>query len=218
MSAAHGALSREVDDATISSIEAMRADGRYLEAQDRYGDIVRRHQRRAMRIACHMLCDPADTDEVVQDAFVKAYIHLPSFQRQLPFEIWFTRILTNSCRDRIRARSRRERRFTSAPCWPSGQRDFWENVAAATTSPEHQVLARERREALIRALTRLPSRQRSVITLSHFEGLTAPEISAMTGWNPSTIRVQLFRGLRTLRTLLAENESPESQMTPTAAA
>ena len=102
MPAAHGALWREVDDATISSIEAMRADGRYLEAQDRYGDIVRRHQRRAMRIANQCFCNPADTDEVVQDAFVKAYIHLPSFQRQLPFEIWFTRILTNGCRDRIK--------------------------------------------------------------------------------------------------------------------
>ena len=49
-------------------------NGRYSEAQDRYSDIVRRHQRRAMRIAYHMLCDPADADEVVQDAFVKAYI------------------------------------------------------------------------------------------------------------------------------------------------
>ena len=156
MAAAHAGPSREADDATISSIEAMRADGRYSEAQDRYSDIVRRHQRRAIRIAYHMLCDPADADEVVQDAFVKAYKHLPSFQRQLPFEIWFTRILTNSCRDRIRTRSRRERRFISVPSRSSGQQDFWDSVAAVTTSPEDRVLARERRQTLLRALRHLP--------------------------------------------------------------
>ena len=72
----------------------MRAEGRYWEAQDRYSDIVRRHQRRAMRIAYHMVCDPADADEVVQDAFVKAYQHfcpLFSDSAALPNH-WFTRI------------------------------------------------------------------------------------------------------------------------------
>jgi RNA polymerase sigma-70 factor (ECF subfamily) len=182
----------------------MRADGRCQDAHDRFGDIVRRHQNRALRIADRMLRNRADADEVVQDAFVKAYIHLPSFQRQLPFEAWFTRILTNTCRDQLKSRRRRERHVVSTPAERPRRPDFWNSVATGTTSPEDQLLARELRQTLVRALPRLPARQRSVITLSHLEGLTSPEVSELTGWNPSTIRVQLFRGLRSLRAVIAQ--------------
>ena len=83
-------------------------------------------------------------------------------------------------------------------------RDFLSGVAGSTASPEDQVLARERRQTLAGALARLTARQRSVVMLSHCDGLTSSEVSALTGWNPSTVRVQLFRGLRTLRLLLGE--------------
>jgi RNA polymerase sigma-70 factor (ECF subfamily) len=218
MAAADARLSREADDAMVSVIEVLRGEGRYPDAHDCYGDLVRRHQRRALRIACRMLRDQADADEVVQDAFVKAYVHLPSFRRELPFQVWFTRILINRCLDRLRARKRRERWAVSIPQPRPGQRDFLEGVVGSTVSPEDQVLARERREKLAGALARLPERQRSVIILSHYEGLTSPEVSALTGWNPSTVRVQLFRGLRNLRTLMGEKGSQGTAATPTAAA
>ena len=115
MATADAGLSREADDVTISVIEVMRAGGRYADAHECYGDLVRRHQRRAVRIAYRMLRDQADADEVVQDAFVKAYLHLPSFRRELPFEVWFTGILINRCLDRLRARKRRERWVVSIP-------------------------------------------------------------------------------------------------------
>jgi RNA polymerase sigma-70 factor (ECF subfamily) len=218
MATADAGLSREADDVTISGIEVMRAGGRYADAHECYGDLVRRHQRRAVRIAYRMLRDQADADEVVQDAFVKAYLHLPSFRRELPFEVWFTRILINRCLDRLRARKRRERWVVSIPKQTPAQRAFWEGAAGSTVSPEDQVLARERCQKLARALTRLPERQRSVIILSHYKGLTSPQVSALTGWNPSTVRVQLFRGLRSLRTLLGVSGSQSTTATPTAAA
>lgn len=77
-------------------------------------------------------------------------------------------------------------------------------VASSTESPEDQVLARERRQTIARALARLTARQRSVVMLSHYDGLTSSEVSAITGWNPSTVRVHLFRALRKLRAALAE--------------
>jgi RNA polymerase sigma-70 factor (ECF subfamily) len=55
------------------------------------------------------------------------------------------------------------------------------------------------------ALARLPERQRSVFMLSHYEGCTSREVSALTGLNESTVRVHLFRAIRRLRTLLAED-------------
>jgi RNA polymerase sigma-70 factor (ECF subfamily) len=66
------------------------------------------------------------------------------------------------------------------------------------------MLAKERRERLAEALGKLPERQRSVFMLSHYEGCTSREVSAITGLNESTVRVHLFRAIRKLRGLLAE--------------
>ena len=199
---AAGLTGREADSVAASAVKAMQADGRHAEARERYAELVGRHQRRAARIAFHYMRDAAEADEAVQDAFVKAYSHLSSFREELPFEVWFTRILINGCLDRIKARTRRERWIVSMPDGP-GERDFAERTPGNGPSPEDQLLSRERRQALAKALARLPERQRSVFMLSHYEGCTSREVSALTGLNESTVRVHLFRAIRKLRTLLA---------------
>jgi RNA polymerase sigma-70 factor (ECF subfamily) len=199
---------READGAAASAVKALQADGRHAEARERYAELVSRHQRRAGRIAFHYVRDAAEADEAVQDAFVKAYSHLSTFREELPFEVWVTRILINGCLDRIKARTRRERWLVSMPELP-GARDFAERVAGSGPSPEDQLLARERRQRLAAALARLPERQRSVFMLSHYEGCTSREVSALTGLNESTVRVHLFRAIRRLRTLLAPEAARE---------
>src|SRR5688572_23951984 len=164
---AAGAPGREADSAAASAVKSLQADGRHSEARERFAELVARHQRRAARIAFHYLRNAADTDEAVQDAFIKAYTHLSSFREELPFEVWFTRILINGCLDRIKARNRRERWITSMPDGPGGERDFAERTAGHEPSPEAQLLARERRRRVADALATLPDRQRTVFMLSH---------------------------------------------------
>ena len=199
-----GWTGREADGAAASAVKAAQAEGRHADARERYAELVGRHQRRAARIAFHYLRDAAETDEAVQDAFIKAYSHLSTFREELPFEVWFTRILINGCLDRIKARTRRERWMTSMPDGPGGERDFAERMPGHGPSPEDQLLSRERRQRLAEAIAKLPDRQRSVFMLSHYEGCTSREVSAMTGLNESTVRVHLFRAVRKLRVLLGE--------------
>ncbi len=201
---AAGLSGREADAAAASAVKAAQADGRHAEARERYGELVARHQRRASRIAFHYMRDAAEADEAVQDAFIKAYSHLASFREELPFEVWFTRILINGCLDRIKARTRRERWIAPMPEGPGGERDFAERTPGRGPSPEAQLLAREQRRELAEALAKLPERQRSVFMLSHYEGCTSREVSALTGLNESTVRVHLFRAIRKLRTLLGD--------------
>src|ERR687897_2983758 len=118
--------SREADSAAASAVKAFQAEGRHAEARERYAELVGRHQRRAGRIAFHYLRDAADADEAVQDAFVKAYLHIGTFREELPFEVWFTRILINGCLDRIKARKRRERWIAPMPDANGAERDFTE--------------------------------------------------------------------------------------------
>src|SRR5215471_6307348 len=147
---------READARVAVEVKALQAAGRLDAARERFAELVARHQRRAARIAFHYLRDAADADEAVQDAFIKAYMHLGTFREELPFEVWFTRILINGCLDRIKARTRRERWIAPMPDGPAGERDFGERVAGNDPSPEDQLLARERRERLARALAKLP--------------------------------------------------------------
>src|SRR5690349_7543147 len=152
---------READSVAATAVKGLQAEGRHGEARERYAELVSRHQRRASRIAFHYLRDAAEADEAVQDAFVKAYSHLSTFREELPFEVWFTRILINGCLDRIKARNRRERWITSMPDGPGGERDFAERTPGRGPTPEDVLLARERRKRLADAIARLPNRQRA---------------------------------------------------------
>jgi len=195
--------SREADARVAVDVKTLQAAGRTDAARERFSELVVRHQRRALRIALHYLRDSADADEAVQDAFIKAYLHIGTFREELPFEVWFTRILINGCLDRLKARRRRERWIAPPVVDASGvERDPGDYLPDRGPSPEEHVLSEERRQQLLAALGKLPERQRMVFMLSHFEGRSSREVSALTGLNESTVRVHLFRAVRRLRTLL----------------
>ena len=200
---------RELDARVAGEVKALSAAGKLDEARERFTELVTRHQRRASRIAFHYVRDGADADEAVQDAFVKAYSHIGTFREELPFEVWFTRILINGCLDRIKARKRRERWIAPPTIDASGvERNPAEFVPSRGASPEDYVLKQERRRQLHAALGKLPERQRLVFMLSQFEGRSSREVSGLTGLNESTVRVHLFRAMRRLRGLLSSNPSP----------
>ncbi|MBI2221168.1 MAG: sigma-70 family RNA polymerase sigma factor [Acidobacteria bacterium] len=193
---------RQADREAARAVRALRREGEHDAASERYAEIVERHQRRASRIAFHYLRDAADADDAVQDAFIRAFVNLDTYRDELPFEVWFTRILVNGCLDRIKARTRRSRWMVALEDHgPGGGREALDPPAAQPT-PEAQALSAERRRQLSEALARLSERQRAVFVLSHEQGYSSREVSAMTGMKESTVRVHLFRAIRKLRTLL----------------
>lgn len=192
--------------AVACEVRALLLGGDAEAARERYGTIVELLQRRASRLAFFYLRDAAEADEAVQDAFVRAYANLGTFDDRHPFEVWFTRILVNGCLDRIKARRRRARWLV-----PSGERDGRAGDGALEPvdpgeTPEDRILARERRRALVAAIDRLPDRQRTVVLLSHLDGRSTREIGLLTGLSESTVRVHLFRAVRRLRQWLAAPE------------
>ncbi len=186
-------------------VKQLVREGDLAAARERFAALVRRQQRRASRIAYHFLRDAADADEAVQDAFIKVFSHIDSFRDELPFEVWFTRILINGCLDRQKARRRRARWIVSAPEAEPGERAWAESVPASSPSPEEALLLRERRAQIALAVGELPERQRTIFLLCHYEGCSSREVSTITGLNESTVRVHLFRAVRKLRTLLGGN-------------
>ena len=193
----------EAETALAAQVQDLSASGDADAARETFAQIVGRQQRRASRIAWHYLRDAAEADEAVQDAFVKAYTHIASFQRNLSFEVWFTRILINGCLDRQKARMRRSRWLM-----PAGDASIHEQHAIerasrpSEQSPEDLMLAHEWRDLLAAAVKKLPGRQRLVFLLCHYADHSTRDVAEMTGLNESTVRVHLFRAVRKLRTAM----------------
>lgn len=203
---------RRSQDATQSATSTLAAEIKGLvvagdreAARERFGALVALLQRRGVRIAYHYLRDAADADEAVQDAFVKVFLHIEQYREELPFDVWFMRILVNACLDRLKSRSRQQR-WIAGPSEDSHEARPVEQAADAEPSSEHRLLARERWQQVITAVQSLPDRQKLVFTLSHIDERTAVEISEATGMSPATVRVHLFRAIRKLRTLLGEQK------------
>ena len=185
--------------ALVREVKALLARGDSAAAQQLFGTLVERYQRRAARIAYHYLRDPVEVEEAVQDAFLKVFTHLPACRTELRFDLWFTRIVVNGCLDRLKARTRR-RRLLAAANAEGG--NLHERRAADGPSPEGALLARESRRRLLEAVERLPDRQRSAVLLTRFEGHSPREAGAILGLNEATVRVHLFRAVQTLRARL----------------
>jgi RNA polymerase sigma-70 factor (ECF subfamily) len=187
------------DSRLAAEIKGLVVGGERDAARERYGELVANQQRRAVRIAYQYLRDAHDADEAVQDAFVKVFTHITSYREELPFEVWFTRILVNACLDLRKSRSRRLRWAVPmsspndiAPAEP----------AAPDPSPEQRLVSRERANEITAAVDSLPDRQRTVFTLCHLAEQTTAEVSQALGLSEATVRVHLFRAIRKLRRIL----------------
>ena len=187
------------DSAVAAEIKALVVAGRRDAAGERFSDLVELQQRRAARIAYQYLRDVHDADEAVQDAFVKVFTHIASYRENLPFEVWFTRILVNGCLDLRKARSRRLRWIVP----PTSAREASpQEPVSPQAGPEAQLLASEHGREIAAAVAALPERQRVVFTLCQLAGQSASEVSLALGLSEATVRVHLFRAIRKLRGLL----------------
>ena len=166
---------READARVAVDVKALQAAGRLERRGSGLPSSSTRHQRRATRIAFHYMRDAADADEAVQDAFIKAYMHLGTFREELPFEVWFTRILINGCLDRLKQRRRREKWIAPPALDPNGvERNPAEYLPARGPSPEDQLLSEERRRQLTEALLAVA---RAAAAGVHAESLRRPDVA-----------------------------------------
>jgi RNA polymerase sigma-70 factor, ECF subfamily len=158
---------------------------------DAYGELVARHMRRAFSIAYRILEHREDSEDVVQDSFLRALERIDTLQRGRPFRPWFYRIVVNQALNFRRSRSVR----ATGP--------LPDTLAASTPSPERDADCASLGEQLRTALEGLPERQRTVVQLADLEGLNSTEIADILDIAPATVRWHLHEARRTLRTLLA---------------
>jgi RNA polymerase sigma factor (sigma-70 family) len=183
------------------AIDDAEAVARSLDGDlDAYAVLVARYTMRAHR-AAFLLGAGEEADDIVQEAFVKAFRHLRRFRAGEPFGPWLLRIVSNETKNLIRSRQRRAAlwvRFSTA-----------EADTAAGRDPVDEVLAGQRRAELLDAVNALPERERRVVTCRYFLDLSAAETARVLGWPLRSVKSRTFRALCRLRGLLVAGHEGE---------
>jgi RNA polymerase sigma-70 factor (ECF subfamily) len=174
--------------------------------RDAYAELVIRHAPVAVRTAA-LLGAGGDAEDVVQEAFVKAYAALDRFRPGAPFRPWLLRIVANEARNLHRAAGRRAAR----------ERRAWEQAQPLLLARPDEVsdalLSGERQAALVRGLARLTPEQRQVVTCRYLLDLDERETCAVLGWPRGTVKSRLRRALVSLRDVLDADSERTREVT-----
>jgi RNA polymerase sigma-70 factor (ECF subfamily) len=169
--------------------------------------LVHAHVDRCHSIALRVTGNPHDAEEITQDALVRAYRALATYDperiRDLRIRGWLATIVLNLCRNR--ARSRRVPSTPLAPLLEAG----WEPRAGDASDPAGVALATADRERLAAHLAALPERYRVPVVLRHVDDLSYAELAAVLGRPEGTLKAQVHRGLALLRAAMAGTELEE---------
>ena len=188
-----------MDDAQLVTQAQAGSDTAYCE-------LVERHQSKAMSIAYGLLGNLEEAKDASQEAFVKAYRGLTRFRSHAKFSTWLYRIVVNECQDALRARNR-TRRWLWFPTSEAGRlgdedADFLALIPSDQPSARDAMQDVDVKRMLQQAVTGLSPRQRAVVTLRYFEGLSLEDVADTLGCATGTVKAQLARALRHLRTQL----------------
>jgi len=158
---------------------------------DAFRILVERHSRPLFRSAFRITANAADADDVVQEAFLRCYRALATYDSRASFQTWLNRIAINCALDLIDSRKRRD-----------GKIDAGEDLAQLAShdaSPDRLLLGTEMQRAIAAAMAGLTGNERTAFVLRHFEGMPLEEIGQVLGTRLNATKNTVFRAVRKLR-------------------
>jgi RNA polymerase sigma-70 factor, ECF subfamily len=166
-----------------------------------FEQLVQRHTAMIFRVAMHIVACREDAEEVVQDAFFKAFQHLQDFEGRARFSTWLTRIAVNAALMRLRNLHRATTVSIDQEADEGGT--LADKVADWKPNPEQLYGRTELREILQRALAALPHTYRIVFLLRDVEGVSVADTAEMLGLSIPSVKARLFRARLKLREYLS---------------
>jgi RNA polymerase sigma-70 factor (ECF subfamily) len=179
----------------ISAREADAELVQRVQAGDKqaFNLLVSKYQRRVIRLLSRLIRDPAEIEDVTQEAFIKAYRALPNFRGDSAFYTWLYRIAVNTAKNYLAAQGRRPRTVSEFQGGEDGESFEAMDVVEDNNTPESAMLTRQVAETVNRAIEALPEDLRTAITLREIEGLTYEEIAQAMSCPIGTVRSRIFR-------------------------
>ncbi|WP_297529499.1 RNA polymerase sigma factor RpoE [Thiohalobacter sp.] len=169
--------------------------------------LVRKYQHRIVQLVTRYVHNPADAQDVAQEAFIKAYRALPKFRGDSAFYTWLYRIAINTAKNHLVAQGRR----------PPGddidaadaEQFEGESGLKEYATPEHEVLSAEIGRTVEAAIEDLPEDLRTAIVLRELEGLSYEEIAEAMECPIGTVRSRIFRAREAIEKRLRPLLEPE---------
>jgi len=162
-----------------------------LGDRNAYGELVRRHYQGVVRVVYRMCSDTALAEDATQEAFIKAWLNLPSFRPNAPFRSWLYRIAINTALDLLRRKPE-----------VSLEENQIELVKDPIAGPESSLIEKERSALVQQAIKSLPEATRSVLVLREYGGLSYQEIAKALDLPLGTVMSRLNYARMRLRELL----------------
>ena len=191
-----GAIQHQLSDPPSEELVLVRAakggdDGAFNQ-------LVKRYDRNVFRIAQNITQNREDAEDVVQDAFLKAYTNLQQFQEQSKFYTWLVRIAVNEALMKLRRR-RPERTVSLDEEIQIGEDSVPREVADWSPNPEQNYNQAELREILTKTIQGLPPGFRAVFILRDVEGLSTEETADALELSIPAVKSRLLRARLQLR-------------------
>lgn len=193
-------ISRVEETADIV-IRAEKSDSQLVELiltgdETAFEILFERYKRLVASIAGRYFRRPEQIEEVIQISFTKVYFQLKNYRGEQNSSIagWLARITTNICFDLLRVQKRKPENLLCEYSEPES-----ESLFAAATNTESGVIERDLAEKL---LSQLRDEDRALLQMLDMEEMTIKEISEITGWSISKIKVRAFRARRVLRKII----------------
>jgi RNA polymerase sigma-70 factor, ECF subfamily len=188
-------------EATAVEIAEVVTDSARSEDGKEFNALVQRYHKQAYNVAFRMAGNHADAEDLTQEAFIRAFRFFGQYRRELPFDSWLYKIMSNVFIDRLRRKPKVKIRSIDQPVTTEdGEAQF--DVADSSAGPEDLVLSNEMDGRIQAALNTLPEAFRLTVVYADIEGLSYEEIADATRTNIGTVRSRLHRGRRLLRNKL----------------
>jgi len=166
-----------------------------------FGELVKRYDRQVFRVVRSLTESPQEAEDVVQEAFVKAFCNIKTFEGRAAFSTWLIRIAVNEALGRIRHRQK----FPLSPLefTSSDEESLVElQIASPGANPEELCREGELHRALARAVHRLRPRLRAVFVLRDVQGMSAQQTAEILRITVGTVKARLFRARQRVRQML----------------
>lgn len=180
---------RELDQELVERVQ--RGD------KQAFGLLVQKYQRKLGRLLSRMIRDQSEVEDVVQEAFVKAYRALPNFRGDSAFYTWLYRIGINTAKNYLVAMGRRPQVVTEIEVEDAENYDSGAELRT-TDTPETELMSKQVAQTVNDTVAALPEELRTAITLREIEGLSYEEIASLMGCPIGTVRSRIFRARETI--------------------
>jgi len=158
-----------------------------------FRELVLEHSHAMFRLAWRLTSDESAAEDIVQEAFIKAWRKLGNFRMESSFKSWLHRITVNTAMDYLRKQSRRKQFETAEPEWEPGLK------SAEMPSHDIQIDIRKQTEAAMMDLSEI---ERSALLLKHFEGHSINEIAQILEITTGACKQTIFRAVKKMRIAL----------------